>query len=108
MISIDDFKKLEIKTAKVLTAERVAGSDKLLRLRVDAGPEIGERQIIAGIGNQYEPENLIGKTIVVLVNLEPRILMGLESRGMILAASDGETISLLAPDKDIQLGAVIR
>ena len=108
MISIDDFKKLEIKTAKVLTAERVAGSDKLLRLRVDAGPEIGERQIIAGIGNQYEPENLIGKTIVVLVNLEPRILMGLESRGMILAASDGETIAMLTPDKEMPQGSIIR
>jgi|SRR3989338_9180842 len=108
MISIDDFKKLEMRTGKVLHAERIEGSEKLLKLNVDIGGE--KRQIIAGIGQHYEPESLIGRMAVILANLEPRSIMGLESQGMMLAASDGETIAILSPDdgKTINPGTIIR
>jgi methionyl-tRNA synthetase len=91
MISYDEFKKTELLVVTVLTAERVAKSDKLLRLLVDDGSkneqgQILERQVIAGIGTAYEPSALVGKQIAIVANLEPRQLMGLESQGMILAA----------------------
>jgi methionyl-tRNA synthetase len=86
MISYDDFKKIELKTAKIESAERVDGSEKLLKLSISLGEE--KRQIVAGIGKKYEPESLIGKTIIIAANLEPRTLMGLESQGMLLAASN--------------------
>lgn len=86
MIIYDDFKKVELKTAKIESAEWVEGSDKLVKLNVKLRNET--RQIVAGIGKKYEPENLIGKTIIIVANLEPRTLMGLESQGMLLAASN--------------------
>jgi methionine--tRNA ligase beta chain len=106
MISIDDFKKVELRTAKVLSASPVDGSDKLLRLTISLGAE--ERQIVSGIGKQYPPDSLVGKSIVVVANLEPRTLMGLESQGMIVAASDGNMISILTPDKEVEPGSIIR
>ena len=106
MVSIDDFKKIEMRVGKVLAAERVEGSEKLLKLRVDIGS--GERQIIAGIGSYYAPVNLVGRNIIIAANLEPRMLMGLESQGMLLAASNDDVISILTPEKDIMAGAVIR
>ncbi|OHA02213.1 MAG: methionine--tRNA ligase subunit beta [Candidatus Sungbacteria bacterium RIFCSPLOWO2_02_FULL_48_13b] len=106
MISIEDFKKVELKVGRVLSTESVEGSEKLLKLRVQIGDE--ERQIIAGIAKQYSIEELVGRLIIVVANLEPRILMGFESQGMILAAGDGETIALLMPDKDIPSGTTIR
>ena len=83
LIKIDDFAKVELKTAVVKHAERVEGTDKLIRLEVDSGEE---RQIVAGIGGAYEPEDLIGKTIVVVANLKPAKLRGVVSEGMLLAA----------------------
>lgn len=106
MISIDDFKKVELKTANVLAAEAVIGSDKLLKLSIDLGGET--RQIISGIGRQYSPESLVGRRIVVVANLEPRMIMGLESQGMIVAASDGDNVSILTPDKEIAPGSSIK
>ena len=85
-ITIDDFMKVELKTAKVLEAERMPKSQKLLKLKVDAG-EAEPRTILAGIAESYEPEALIGKSIVIVANLAPRKMMGLESNGMVLAAS---------------------
>ena len=107
MVSYDDFKKLELRVAKVLVAERVVGSDKLLRLEVELGQE--KRQIIAGIAKVYTPEQLVGRMIIVVANLEPRSLMGLESQGMLLAGSDesGEP-ALLAPDRELPSGAQVR
>jgi methionine--tRNA ligase beta chain len=103
----DEFSKIELRVAKVLEAERVEGSEKLLRLKVSLGTE--ERQIIAGIGKAYTPEAVMGKEIVVVANLDPRMLMGLESQGMLLAASnDAEGPVLLVPDKDIAPGSSIR
>jgi len=113
MITYDDFKKVELKTATIREAQRVEGSDKLLRLLVSIGEtEIGEemvRQIIAGIGKRYEPEALVGKTIIIVANLEPRSLMGLESQGMLLAASnESEGPILLTTMEDIASGSGIR
>jgi methionyl-tRNA synthetase len=84
-ISIDDFMKVELRTAKVLTAERVEKSKKLLKLSVDVGTE--QRTLVAGIAEAYEPEALVGKTVVIVFNLKPAKLMGIESNGMVLAAS---------------------
>ena len=106
MITIDDFKKIELKTAKILEAERVERSDKLIKLKVDLGQE--QRQIIAGIGSIYTPEILIGKQIVVVANLEPRKLMGLESRGMLLAASDEMGPVLVIPESEVEPGSECR
>ncbi|MEK7478541.1 MAG: methionine--tRNA ligase subunit beta [Patescibacteria group bacterium] len=113
MVNYDDFSKIELKTAKVLEASRVEGSEKLLKLILDAGDkdEAGvliNRQVIAGIGKSYEPENLVGKQIVIVANLEPRQLMGLESNGMILAASDENGIVVLVPDKEMMPGSGIK
>lgn len=105
MISYDDFSKIELKIAKVLEVNRVEKSVKLLQLKISLGAEI--RQIVAGIGLYYSPEELIGKEIVVVANLEPKKLMGLESQGMLLAASEEGKIALIVPDKDITPGADI-
>jgi methionyl-tRNA synthetase len=97
LITIDDFMKVHLKVAKVIEAERVPKSKKLVRLKVDAG-ESAPRQILAGIAESYEPEALIGRTVVIVANLAPRALMGLESNGMVLAASpeDGSAMVLNA------------
>ncbi len=113
MISFDDFKKVELRTARVLTAQRVEGSEKLIRLELEVGKnEEGSattRQIVAGIGLKYAPEDVVGKTIVVVANLEPRKLMGLESNGMLLAASNDEQGPvLLTTIGDIDSGSEIR
>lgn len=105
MITYDDFKKVELKVVRVLRAERIEGSEKLLCLAVDIGGE--ERQIIAGIGKRHAPEELIGKHIVIVANLEPRSLMGLESNGMVLAASGEDGPVILIPERDVSPGAVI-
>ena len=84
-ITIDDFMKVELRVAKVLTAEKVEKSKRLLKLSVDVGTE--HRTLVAGIAEAYEPESLVGKTVVVVFNLKPAKLMGIESNGMVLAAS---------------------
>lgn len=106
MISFDDFKKVELRTARVLEAARVEGSEKLLKIKVSLGQE--ERQIIAGIGKAYDPAALVGKNIVVVANLEPRNLMGLESRGMLLAASGENGPAILVPEREIPPGTEVR
>jgi methionine--tRNA ligase beta chain len=107
MITYEDFKKVELKVAKIISAERVEGSDKLIKLALDLGSE--KRQIVAGIGRAYKPEDLIGLEIAVVANLEPKTLMGIESNGMLLAASadNGEPV-LLIPQKEVPPGAEIR
>lgn len=106
MITFDDFKKLEIRIATIIEAERVEGSEKLLKLKVDLGSE--QRQLLAGIGKYYEPEEVIGKQIPILANLEQKTLMGLESQGMILAANEEGQPVLLHPDKQVTNGVEIR
>lgn len=108
MISFDDFKKIDIKIGEVKSAERVPDTDKLLRLMVDVGEE-EDRQIISGVAEYADPETLVGKKFPFVVNLEPRVIKGLESDGMILAVSsaDGE-FSFLEPSSDISSGSGIR
>jgi methionyl-tRNA synthetase len=106
MLSIDDFKKVELKVAKVTSAERVEGSEKLLKLMVSIGSE--DRQIIAGIGKKYDPAALIGREIIIVANLEPRQLMGLESQGMLLAANNSDGPIFLTPESEAEPGAEIR
>ncbi len=107
MITIEDVKKVEIRVGQVTAAERVTGSDKLLKLTVEVG-EATPRQIIAGIGKTYEPEALLGKQLAVLVNLEPRSIMGLDSQGMVLAASGDAGPVILMPEKPVPSGAVLK
>lgn len=107
VITIDDFTKLDIRIIKVLEASRIEGSDKLLKLTVDIGGEI--RQILAGLGKSYDPQDLIDKKLLAIVNLEPRKMMGEESQGMILATGDDiENITLIQPEKDVEPGSKIR
>ena len=103
---VDDFKKVQLRTAKILEAERVPKSQKLIRLIVDTGSD--QRQILAGIGAYYEPEQLIGLTIVVVVNLKPAKLMGLESQGMLLAANSDAGLALVSPMSFAPVGAEVR
>lgn len=105
MISIDEFSKIEVKVGTVLTAERVPETDKLLRLTVDFGEEAGPRQIVSGI-NAYvnEPEDLVQKQLAFVTNLEPRVIKGLESNGMLFAVGNGDTFAFLTPDRPIPPG----
>ena len=132
VISFDEFAKLEIRIGKIISAEKVEGSDKLLKLWVDFGPSTikkeiqGEfipvepsdsevmgdervrRQIIAGIAQYYAPEALVGKECPFAYNLAPRLLKGLESQGMLLCPSDNGNPVLLHPDKEIEPGSKVK
>ena len=105
-ISMDDFMKIQLKAAKVLAAERVPKSEKLLKLQVSLGAE--QRQIVAGIGKKYEPEALVGKTIVIVANLKPAKLMGIESQGMVLAAGDSDVRGLATFVEDVEPGTKVK
>ncbi len=105
-VSISEFQKIDLRVAKVLTAEQVEGADRLVKLQIDLGSEV--RQIVAGIAKAYPPETLVGKNIIVVANLEPAVIRGVESNGMLLAASSGDYISVLTVDKDIEPGAKIK
>ncbi len=106
MISIDDFRKVELKVATVKSAEAHPNADKLIVLQVDLGSE--QRQICAGIRNHYTPEELVGKQVVVVANLETAQLRGLESQGMLLAASDDGRVIILTPEKSVLAGALVK
>jgi methionyl-tRNA synthetase len=106
LITIKDFAKVELKIGIILEAEKIEKSDKLLRLQVDTGEK---RQLVAGIALKYTTEELVGKKVVVVTNLKPVKLMGVESQGMLLAATDSDgVLSILTPEKDIKEGATIR
>ena len=105
MITIDDFRKVELKIATVKSAEPHPNADRLMVLQVDLGDE--QRQICAGIRNHYTPEDLIGKQIVVVANLETAKLRGMESQGMLLAASDDGRVIILTPEKSVQSGSKV-
>ncbi len=105
-ITIDQFMKIQLKTAKVLTAERVPKSEKLIKLQVGLGAE--QRQIVAGIGKKYDPESLIGKTIVIVANLKPAKLMGIESQGMVLAAGDSDVRGLVTLLEEVEPGTKVK
>ena len=102
-ISINDFAKVELKTAEVLEVEKVEGADKLLKVQIKIGEE--NRQIVAGIAEHYSPEELVGKKIVVVANLKPAVIRGVESNGMLLAVSTNDSVILVTPeDTDVPSG----
>ena len=105
-ITYDDFKKIELKIGKILAAEEIVGAEKLLKLKVDLGGT--ERQLVAGIKKQYVATDLIGRQVVVVANLAPRAIMGVESQGMVLAASDDAGPVLLRPDRDVPVGGGVK
>ena len=106
-ISIEDFAKVELRVGQVKVAEKVKGADKLLRLEVDLGTEV--RQVVAGIAEAYAPETLVGRKVVIVVNLAPRKLRGLESNGMIVAASpEGGKPVLAAFLEDVPVGTRLK
>lgn len=106
-ISIDDFARLDLRVATVLRAEAHPRADRLLVLHVDLGSE--QRQIVAGIRAHYQPEQLVGRQVIVVANLEPATLRGLESRGMLLAASDDQQrLTLVVPEGAVSPGARVK
>ncbi len=105
-VTIDEFKKLDIRIGRIVKAEKIEKSRKLIKLEVDVGNEV--RQIVAGIAETYRPEELVGKLVVVLVNMKPAKLMGVESRGMLLAADVEGKAVLLTPEKDVPTGSRVR
>jgi tRNA-binding protein len=105
MISIDEFRKVELKIATIKSADLHPNADKLMVLQVDLGAE--ERQICAGIRGHYTPEELVGRQIVVVANLETATLRGLESQGMLLAASDEGRVIILTPEKPVPTGSKV-
>ncbi len=106
MISFEEFQKIDLRVGKIIKAKDVENSKKLLKLEVDFGKE--KRQIVAGIKGFYKPEELIGKEIVVVYNLEPKVLVGIESQGMLLAADfDGKPI-ILIPEKEVPPGTKVK
>jgi methionine--tRNA ligase beta chain len=106
MINFEDFEKLRIQIGLIVNAEMVEGTDKLLKLQVSFGDEI--RQIVSGIAQFYTPEKLVGKQFPFVTNLEPRIIKGIESQGMILAVGVGEKAILLKPLKKVPAGSAVR
>ena len=107
-ILFSEFQKLDMRVGKVVSAERVEGSRHLLKLAVDFGSEGGKLQAVSGIGEQYVPDDLIGKKFMFILNLERKKFMGVESQCMIFAAEDGKgTISLMVPLKDVKEGSKV-
>ena len=106
LIGIEDFAKVQLRIGKIIAAERVEKSDKLVKLKVDIGTET--RQVVAGIGKHYSPEQLLDRNVVIVVNLKPAKLMGIESQGMLLAASAGDILSVVTPDREIGPGSKVK
>jgi len=105
MINFEEFKKMDLRVAKVMKADKIEGSDNLLKLQIDLGTE--KRQIIAGIAKFYKPEDLVGKEIAIVANLEPKKVFGVESKGMLLAAESKDQVVLLVPEKEVPPGTKI-
>ena len=109
LVTFDEFKKIDIRVAQILEAAAVEKSEKLVRMQVSLGAVLGNRQIVAGIGKHYKPEELVGRKIVVVTNLKPVKLMGQLSEGMLLAASDDQNnLELLSPGNLLPAGSVVR
>jgi methionyl-tRNA synthetase len=106
LIGIEDFMKVDLRVGKIVSAERVEKSEKLVRLKVDIGTET--RQVVAGIGKSYPPEELMGKSIVIVANLKPAKLMGIESQGMLLAASSGDLLAVATFDRETRPGSRVK
>ena len=105
LITFDEFFNTQLRTAKVLEAEKIEGTDKLLKLQIEVGDE--KRQLVAGVAEFYTPEEMIGKNIVIVANLKPAKIRGVESQGMLLAAKDGKDLKLITIDGDIPTGSSV-
>jgi methionyl-tRNA synthetase len=106
LIGIEEFGRVQLRVGRIIAAERVEKSDKLVKLQVDIGTET--RQVVAGIGKHYSPEQLLDRSIVIVANLKPAKLMGIESQGMLLAAGAGDVLSVVTPDREIKPGAKVK
>jgi methionyl-tRNA synthetase len=106
-ISYDDFAKLDIRVGTVIAAEMVPDADKLIKCTIDLG-EMGQRTIVSGIAQWKKPEELVGKQLPYIVNLAPRMLRGVESQGMLLAASDENGVALLQPERNVPPGTKLK
>jgi methionyl-tRNA synthetase len=108
VITIEEFQRIELRVATILSAERVPGTEKLLKLQIDLGSE--RRQLVAGIAKHYTPEELIGKQIVVVTNLQPAVIRGIESQGMLLAAStnDSSQLALVTLQRPVPNGCRVK
>lgn len=105
-VSIEEFQRIDLRVAKIIDVQDHPKADKLYILKVDLGDEI--RQLVAGIKNHYKKEELINKKIIIIANLKPAVLRGFESKGMMLAADDGNNVVIVTIDKDIVNGSKIR
>lgn len=106
MATIEQFRQLELKVARVVEAKLHPNADRLLVLSIDTGTE--RKEVVAGIAPHYRPEDLAGKLVVVVNNLEPAVIRGVTSQGMVLAAVDGETMSVVSPERPVSPGSVVR
>ncbi len=104
-LTIADFKRAELKVARILDVQEIPGADRIWRLVVDAGA--GPKEIVAGIKKHYTREALVGRSVIIVDNLDPAVIRGVESRGMLLAAKDGEIFSLLGTDKELPPGSPV-
>ena len=107
MVNIDDFRKLELKVAKIKEVQDHPNADKLYIIIIDLGDN-KHKQIVAGIKSSYQKEDLIGKQVVVVDNLEPAVLRGVESEAMLLAASDETGITIISPQREVKLGSIVK
>ena len=110
IIQFEDFAKVDLRVAKIVKVEEIENADKLWKLTLDLGKELGKRTVCAGIKKYYSKEDLKGKKIIVVANLAPRMLRGIESQGMILAAVNKEEteVVLISPEKDIEVGSKVK
>lgn len=106
MATIEQFKALELKVARVAEAKKHPNADRLLVLTVEVGAE--RKEMVAGIALHYQPEQLVGKRVVVVNNLEPAVIRGVTSQGMVLAAHDGEVLTLVSPERPVASGATVK
>ena len=107
MISLEDFRKIDLRVAQIISVEKIPKTERLLGVKVDLGGE--ERILVAGVGSQYQPEELVGLKVIVVANLRPAIIRGIESNGMMLGVgcSDRDKIALLTTDRDAPNGAAV-
>jgi len=106
MATIEDFKKLELRVAQIKEVSEHPNADKLVVLTLDLGDR--QKQVVAGIKKFYSPDQLVGRQVVVIDNLDPVVLRGVESQGMILAASDGESLAVISPEKNLKPGSIVK
>ena len=106
LITIDEFQKVNLRVGKIISAEKIAKSERLLKLEVDIGSE--KRTVLAGIAKSYDPEKLIGRSTVIVANLKPAKLFGIESQGMLLAASKGDELRIVTFEDEADIGAKVK